>query len=312
MNRLLVPSMAALAGLALVAVGTVLALAADDSGDRASSTPPLGVTTSVTGTAVTTPPAFGSASLRPAPAVTDTSDRPPSTQEPSWRAKQREAEQQMLSAEGQADSVGAVALISLDPSLDVTPGSAPAAFAGASGSPSSTRVVLENGATPLRGVWAGTADDLARYLLVSESSPRFTVPVMTLAGYYVRYAAEVGLRADVLWAQMLHETGFGTFGGSVKPEQNNFAGLGATGGGAQGLTFPTAEAGVKAHIAHMVAYAFTTDQAGWTNASTDPRYDDVSPRGVAQTLSDLDGRWAVPGNGYGVAIERHVRTVNSP
>lgn len=312
MNRLFVRSTVAFAGLVFVAAGTILALAADDSGERTSLTPPSGATTSVTDTAVTTPPVFGSASVRPAAAVTDTSDRPPSTQEPSWRVKQREAEQRMLSEEGQIDSVGAVALISLDPTLSAVPASAPAAVAGASGSPASTRVVLENGATPLRGVWAGTADELARYLLITESSPRFSVPVMTLAGYYVRYAAEVGLRADVLWAQMLHETGFGAYGGSVNPEQNNFAGIGATGGGAQGLTFSTAEAGVKAHITHMVAYAFTTDQAGWTNTSTDPRYDNVSPRGVAQTLSGLDGRWAVPGNGYSARIEQHVRTINAP
>jgi hypothetical protein len=217
----------------------------------------------------------------------------------------------MLRAEGPTDSVGAVALISLDPALDTAFEPAPGAGVQATASPS-TRIVLENGATPLQGAWAGTATDLARYLLASEPSPRFTVPVQTLAGYYVRFAAEVGLRADVLWAQMLHETGFGAYGGSVSPGQNNFAGIGATGGGVPGLTFPTAEEGVKAHVAHMVAYVFATDQAAWTNSSTDPRYDKVSPRGIARTLSNLDGRWAVPGDGYGVAIERHVRTINSP
>jgi len=53
---------------------------------------------------------------------------------------------------------------------------------------------------------------------------------------------------------MIHETGYGMYGGDVVPEQNNFAGIGATGGGAPGIAFPTAEAGVMAQVAHIVAY----------------------------------------------------------
>jgi hypothetical protein len=109
---------------------------------------------------------------------------------------------------------------------------------------------------------------------------------------------------------MIHETGYGNYGGSVTPEQNNYAGIGATGGGVPGYSFSTAELGVKAHVAHMVAYAYPYDVAPWTNSATDPRYDAVNPRGVAQALRDLDGRWAVPGIGYGSRIERHVVALN--
>ena len=165
-------------------------------------------------------------------------------------------------------------------------------------------------APPSAGSGAATAQRLADYLLAHSPDPAFSVPVLTLAGYYVHYAAEVGLRADVLWAQMLHETGFGRYGGSVVAGQNNFAGIGATGGGEAGSSFPTAEDGVKAQIAHMVAYVFTQDMAPWTNATVDPRYDAIKNRGIVQALSDLDGRWAVPGDGYGAAIEKHVAAMN--
>lgn len=234
--------------------------------------------------------------------------------EPFWRTKQREAEARLLGEEGGGGAVGAVAVVSFDPAREAARAQT-AATAAAPASPATpagatTRAVAEDGRTALAGVWAGTAAELSGYLLRNEASPRFTVPTETLAGYYVRYAAEAGLRADVLWAQMLHETGFGAYGGSVRPEQNNYAGIGATGGGEPGITFATAEAGVMAHVAHMAAYVFTEAPVAWVNSITDPRYDMVAPRGAARVLSDLDGRWAVPGDGYGVAIERHVRAIN--
>ncbi len=174
-----------------------------------------------------------------------------------------------------------------------------------------TDVVLTDGQTPLMGVWSGTPERLASYLLGVCPSPRFTVPAPVLAEYYVRYCAEAGLRADLLWAQMLHETGYGRYGGSVYPEQNNYAGIGATGGGEPGVTFVTAEAGVMAHVAHMVAYVYVSSPVPWANSAVDPRFDMVTPRGAASVLTHLDGRWAVPGTGYGMRIEEIARDINS-
>ena len=185
-----------------------------------------------------------------------------------------------------------------------TTGSAPVD----AGSP--TAAVLTDGQTPLRGVWSGTVDRLVSFLLGQAPSPRFTVSASELAGYYVRYGVEAGLRADVLWAQMLLETGYGMYGGDVLPEQNNFAGVGATGDGAPGYSFATAEAGVMAQVAHMVAYVYTSSPVDWANSTTDPRFDYVSPRGAASVLADLDGHWAVPGATYGQDIERIVRAIN--
>jgi hypothetical protein len=174
-----------------------------------------------------------------------------------------------------------------------------------------TTVVLTDGQTPLRGVWGGTADQLASYLLRVSPTPRFTVSATVLAEYYVRYGAEADLRADLLWAQMLHETAHGMYGGDVLPEQNNYAGIGATGGGAPGFAFPSAETGVIAHVAHMVAYVYASTPVAWANSNTDPRYDAVSPQGGASVLSDLNGRWAVPGTSYGQNIEEIVRAINA-
>jgi hypothetical protein len=174
-----------------------------------------------------------------------------------------------------------------------------------------TTFILSDGQTPLVGVWGGTAEQLASYLVKSCPSPRFTVPVAVLAEYYVTYCGEAGLRADLLWAQMIKETGYGMYGGDVALEQNNYAGIGATGGHEPGAWFSTAEAGVMAHVAHMVAYVYTSSPVSWADANTDPRFDAVSPRGVAYVLADLNGRWAVPGPSYGESIEATARLINA-
>lgn len=110
---------------------------------------------------------------------------------------------------------------------------------------------------------------------------------------------------------MIHETGYGMYGGGVSPDENNFAGIGVTGDGAARVVFTSAQAGVMAQVAHMVAYVYQSSPVVWANNSVDPRFDVINPRGVVSVLSDLDGRWAVPGNGYGERIEDIVRAINS-
>ncbi len=245
------------------------------------------------------------------PALVDLPSGPDRRQPPpGWWLKQQRVK--LSTAEEDADG----------PAPPATPGetaiavadeeSAPAQVAAAesaAGVPT-TRAAGTDGSTPIQGLWGGSADDLATYLTSNNAAPRFTVPAKELAELYVRYANEVGVRADVLWAQMLHETGFGKYGGDVRPEQNNYAGIGAVGGGAAGHAFATPADGVRGHVAHMAAYVYSENKADWTNSATDPRYDLVNPRGQVRVLSDLDGRWAVPGNGYGAAIERHVIALN--
>lgn len=102
---------------------------------------------------------------------------------------------------------------------------------------------------------------------------------------------------DIAFCQMCVETGFLQFKGDVKPEQNNFAGLGAVGGGAAGATFPSARIGIRAQIQHLKAYASTEPLV---QELVDPRFRFVT-RGVAPLVDQLSGRWAADLN-YGTKI----------
>lgn len=115
---------------------------------------------------------------------------------------------------------------------------------------------------------------------------------------YISGGKQEGVRADVALAQAIHETGYFKFGGDVKREQNNFAGLGAT-GGVPGLSFPTIDAGARAHLRHLRLYA-TTDVI--VDDGVDPRGLPANLRGVAPTLKSLGGHWA-PSLVYGDALE---------
>ena len=66
-----------------------------------------------------------------------------------------------------------------------------------------------------------------------------------------------GVRAEVLWTQIMRETGWLQFRGDVRIHQFNFGGLGATGGGNPGHSFPSVQIGLRAQVHHLVAYATT-------------------------------------------------------
>lgn len=114
----------------------------------------------------------------------------------------------------------------------------------------------------------------------------------------VQAANAEGVRADVLFCQAMKETGWLQFGGSVKPEQCNFGGLGSTGGREAGASFDDVYTGLLAQAQHLKAYASTKPL---NTTCVDPRFDLVK-RGCAPKLEDLGGRWAVPGVGYGESI----------
>ena len=114
----------------------------------------------------------------------------------------------------------------------------------------------------------------------------------------VEEANAEGVRPDVVFAQAMHETGWLKFGGSVKPEQCNFAGLGAVSSTVGGATFADVRTGIRAQVQHLKAYA-TKDSLN--QACVDPRFNLVS-RGSATTICGLNGKWAVPGDNYGQSI----------
>lgn len=90
--------------------------------------------------------------------------------------------------------------------------------------------------------------------------PRFE----KIAVEYMRRGEELGLRWDYTFYQMILETGHLSYRGDrgrrgdVSPSQNNFAGIGATGGGAAGESFADVGTGVLAHLQHVLLYAGET------------------------------------------------------
>lgn len=141
-----------------------------------------------------------------------------------------------------------------------------------------------------------------------------------IAELYISLGEKYNIRGDLAFAQALKETGYFQFYGSVEPFQNNFCGLGASGientgeealngvdptrvysiPGLHGLTYLTVADGVEAHLQHLYAYTSTEDLPEDCEL-LDPRFGYVK-RGVAKRWVDLDGRWAIPGNGYGESI----------
>ncbi|MBC7293154.1 MAG: S-layer homology domain-containing protein, partial [Thermoleophilia bacterium] len=109
----------------------------------------------------------------------------------------------------------------------------------------------------LNGRFLGDSSDLVRlFRAAGKGDGKFSVPLEELARLYVTYGLRFGIRADMAWAQMIHETGYGQYGGLVSPEQNNFAGIGATGSGVSGNSFASAELGVIAQYAHLAWYIY--------------------------------------------------------
>ncbi len=108
---------------------------------------------------------------------------------------------------------------------------------------------------------------------------------------YIEEAKAEGVKAEVAFTQAMLETGFLKFGGDVKPDQYNFAGLGATGGGVAGNSFKDVRTGIRAQIQHLKCYASTE---GLKNACVDPRWSN-SLRGKAPYVEWL----SIPNNPYG-------------
>lgn len=149
--------------------------------------------------------------------------------------------------------------------------------------------------TPIMGQAELTPEQLAKALSANNPSASSS----TVALYY-QISEIYGIKADLAFLQSMLETNWLKFTGIVKPEQNNFAGLGATGGTNSGEVFSTPEIGIEAHIQHLYAYA-TTAQLPAGRPLYDTRFKYVQ-RGSAPNWEDLNGRWAVPGTTYGQTI----------
>ena len=92
---------------------------------------------------------------------------------------------------------------------------------------------------------------------VSWRNPRLASKYKNIASLYMRHGQELGLRWDYAFFQMMVETANLTYTGDVRAKQNNFAGLGATGGGVRGESFSSVSEGVLAHLQHVLMYTGT-------------------------------------------------------
>ena len=152
------------------------------------------------------------------------------------------------------------------------------------------------------GTPMATQQQCVRYLTRNNPNPNLNVSAEEIVAYYYEEGLREGIRPDVAFAQALKETGFFRYGGTVTPDQNNYCGLGTTSATVKGIYFENPQMGVRAHIQHLLAYSSTRLPS---TEIVDPRYKIVRKVYGSKTLNkwyDLNGRWAVPGKGYGQEI----------
>jgi hypothetical protein len=150
-----------------------------------------------------------------------------------------------------------------------------------------------------------TADDLVAYIDSLRLHPKLTVPLRTLAGFYISEGNAEGVRGDVAFAQSILETGAFMFPGHglLDPIDNNFAGIDACDSCKHGDRFKTALIGVRAQMQLLRIYADPsvkkiTDLANPLALLHEPR---LGFSGHVQTWYALGGRWAT-GPNYGFHV----------
>ena len=160
-----------------------------------------------------------------------------------------------------------------------------------------------DGYTKIMGSAAATAEQMRTYL--KAKNPKVAQSVLDMVPLYLSEGKAEGVRGDIAFAQSCLETGNFTFSGSaVTISQNNFCGMGVTGGGVKGDSFDTPQLGIRAQVQHLKAYA---SKDALANDCIDPRFKYVT-RGCAEYVEWLGQKenpagkgWAA-GAGYGEKI----------
>jgi hypothetical protein len=160
-------------------------------------------------------------------------------------------------------------------------------------------------ASPIMGPNQLTAGDLVAYIASLGVHPHLTVPIETLAAWYISEGEAEGVRGDVAFAQSILETGAFMFPGHglLNPEENNYAGINACDSCKHGDRYSSALIGVRAQIQLLRIYADPTlekidDFANPLALLTEPR---LGFAGHVQTWYALGGRWAT-GPNYGFHV----------
>ena len=159
--------------------------------------------------------------------------------------------------------------------------------------------------TPIFGQAQVPPEQIVAYILQRNPQPKLNCTVAELVGYYYEEASREGIRPDLAISQAILETDCFRYGGDVVPEQNNYAGIGTTGGGGKGAFFLLPPNCVRAPIPHLFRHASSRQPS---LAIVDPRYELLKAHpdkfGRCSNWEDLNGRWAVPGKNYSQNIFR--------
>ncbi|MEH1793869.1 MULTISPECIES: hormogonium tapered terminus morphoprotein TftA [unclassified Nostoc] len=148
----------------------------------------------------------------------------------------------------------------------------------------------------------GNTSEVQLQLFLRNNNQNALAKFPDIPKLYREEAGIEGVNYDIAFCQMCVETGFLQFGGDIKPEQNNFAGLGAIGGGSEAASFVSARIGVRAHIQHLKAYASLEPLV---QEVVDPRFRFVT-RGIAPLIDQLSGRWSADLD-YGTKISAMIK-----
>ncbi len=163
-----------------------------------------------------------------------------------------------------------------------------------------TRNTFELGKDPVLYAIAGTSEatlnQLVAYYSAHATYPAFykdsdASSLRKFCKLYIDECAAEGIKAEVAFCQAMKETNFLKYGGDVSISQFNFAGIGATGGGVPGNSYPSVQIGIRAQIQHLKAYASLDPLA---NTCVDDRFIYVN-RNTAPYVEWL----GIPDNPYG-------------
>lgn len=168
----------------------------------------------------------------------------------------------------------------------------------------SSAEVIADGQYPIMGSSDVGVEQLAAYFKSSgmeypaqELAKGGADSIETFCQMYCEEAAAEGVRPEVAFVQAMKETGWLQYGGDASIEQFNFAGIGTTGGGVPGNSYPDVRTGIRAQIQHLKAYA-TTDPLN--QECVDERYEYVT-RGAAPYVEWLGQNENPQGTGWATA-----------
>lgn len=148
---------------------------------------------------------------------------------------------------------------------------------------------VEAPGTPILGGARLTAEQIAGWYRSTGHTPRLDVDVEELAQLFLEEGALEGVRGDVAFAQSALETAYFAFPdhGQVRPEDHNFAGIGAFDDGRRGSRYPDDRTGVRAQMQLLRGYAERVDPEG--RLLNPP----ANRRGAAPTWEQMGGgNWA--------------------